>query len=100
MTAQQEEVMKALNWIAPSVLLSALLVFAFAANAASPTASLPISRNFDVQTVFATPHHFTAAKGALPISRNRHAVGDNSNPAFTQANPCAAPLSRSVKACN
>jgi hypothetical protein len=92
--------MKAFDWIAPSVLLSALLVFAVAANAASPTTSLPISRNLEVQLSPYDFGHFTATKGAMPVSRNRSVVSDASNPAFTQADPCAAPISRSVKACN
>ena len=92
--------MKTLDWIAPSVLLSALLVFAFAANAANPTASLPISRNLEVQPSFYDFSHFTAPKSAMPVSRNRPVVSDNPDPAFTQADPCAAPISRSVKACN
>jgi hypothetical protein len=99
-TAQQEEVMKALNWIAPSLLLSALLVIAVAANAVSPTASLPISRNLEVQPVFPALSLFTAAPDALPVSRNRPVVSESSNYAFTQTDPCAAPVSRSANVCN
>ena len=91
--------MKALNWIAPSVLLSAFLVFAVAANTASPAASLPVSRNLEVQTSFSTPSHFTSAPNTLPVSRNRPEVSDM-NQASTQTDPCAAPISRSVNVCD
>jgi hypothetical protein len=90
--------MKALNWIAPSALLSAFLVFAVAANAASPAKSLPISRNLEVQIIFSAPSHFTAAPDAQPLSRNRPVVSDSSL-SFTQTDPCAAPVSRSANLC-
>lgn len=92
--------MKALNWIAPSVLVSALLVLAAAANSASGPASLPVSRSITNQTIAASPSHFTATQGTLPVSRNRPVVNYTSSLSFTQTNGCAAPVSRSNRGCN
>ena len=83
--------MKALNWIAPSVLLSALLVFAFAANAASPASSLPISRNLEVQSMFYAPDQFTAAcclrhsERNVELAKNRLSATACSSTATTNA---------------